>query len=57
MRFGAVFRIAKPTVRFGSVRFLDVVNPTVRFGVVLCPMVRFGAVFLYRQTYGTVRCG
>ena len=57
MRFGAVFRNSKTygAVRFGSV--FNVVNPTVRFGAVLCPTARFGAVFRYRQTYGTVRCG
>ena len=46
-------------LRCGSVRFSDVVNPTVRFGHILCPTVRFGTVFQYhnRRTYGAVRFG
>ena len=44
-------------LRCGSVRFSDVVNPTVRFGYVLCPTVRCGAVSQHRKTYGAVRCG
>ena len=44
-------------LRCGSVRFSDVVNPTVRFGYILCPTVRFGAIFQYRKAYGAVRFG
>ena len=44
-------------LRCGSVRFSNVVSPTVRLGATLCPTVRFGAVFRYRQTCGAVRCG
>ena len=44
-------------LRCGSVRFSDVVNPTVRFGYILRPTVRFGAVFQHRKTYGAVRFG
>ena len=32
-------------------------NPTVRFGDILCPTVRFGAGLQYRETDGAVRCG
>ena len=44
-------------LRCGSVRFSDVVNPTVRFVYILFPTVRLGAVFRNRKTYGAVRCG
>ena len=44
-------------LRCGSVRFEDVVNPTVRFGYISCPTVRFGVVFQHRKTYGAVRFG
>ena len=44
-------------LRCGSVRFSDLVNPTVRFGYIVFSTVRFGAVFRYRKTYGAVRCG
>ena len=45
-------------LRCNSVRFSDVVNPTVPFSYILCPTVgMFGAVFQYRKTYGAVRCG
>ena len=44
-------------LRCGSVRFIDVVNPTVRCDFDGLPTVRFGAVFRYRKTYGAVWCG
>ena len=47
--YGAVRRGVRKSgiLRCGSVRFSNVVNPT----------VRFGAVFQYRKTYGAVRFG
>ena len=44
-------------LRCGSVRFSDILNPTVRFGYVLRPTVRFGAVVHYRKSCGAVRFG
>ena len=44
-------------LRCGSVPFSDVGNPTVRFGSIRNPTVRFGTVFLFRKTYGALRCG
>ena len=50
-----VFKKAE-ILRCGSVRFSNVVNPTVWFGAVIYPTVRFGAVFKYCKSYGLVRC-
>ena len=44
-------------LRCGSVQFPDVGNPTARFGYIWNPSMRFGAGFLFRKTYGAVRCG
>ena len=69
VRFGAVLRKRKSyspvrcgfkkaeILRRGSVRFSDIVNPTVRCGAVMYSTVRFGAVLNNRKSYGAVRCG
>ena len=54
VRFGAVLRNSG-ILRYGSVRFSDVVNPTVPFVYIFCPTVRFGAVFRCPEPYGAVR--
>ena len=43
-------------LRWGSVRFLDIVNPMVRCGAVMYPTVRFGSILKNRKSYGPVRC-
>ena len=51
-----VFKKAE-ILRCGSVRFSNVVTPTVWFGAVIYPTVRFGAVFIGAVIYPTVRFG
>ena len=40
-----------------SVRFSDIVNPSVRCCAVMYRTVRFGAVGKKGKSYGAVRCG
>ena len=44
-------------LRCGSVRFSDILNPTVRCSVVEYHPARFGAVLNNREFYDAVRCG